>query len=1364
MPKPSKNAARRPDRAGKRSAAKSPPPSVPQSLVLAPVVGMGASAGGLEALQRFFAQMPADTGMAFILVQHLDPRRETLMPELLGKTTQMSVEQVKDETPVEPNRVYVIPPNATLTIEGGLLRVKSPPDELRLRMPIDSLFHSLAEDQRGRAVCILLSGSGTDGTLGLRSVKEHGGMAMAQAPGSAKHDSILRSAIATGLVDHVLLPEEMPAKLVEYAAYLRDLQQRNEAGALFEAAGDQLARICALLKRKTGHDFSRYKTTTLVRRIQRRMQVLQVSSVEQYVERLRKDIKEADQLFRDLLISVTHFFRDPDAFQTLARQAIPRIFEHAGAEGGLRVWTPGCATGEEAYSVAILLREEMARRDHWPKVQVFAGDIDDEALEFARTAHYPEGIAEHVTPARLDKFFIKHDHSYHVVKEVREMCIFATHNLIRDPPFSRLDLIVCRNLLIYLEADLQRHVANVFHYGLRTGGYLFLGPSESVAGPPDLFRTVDKRHRLFQRTETMALPAPLLLPEQPPARRGSQPVLSARPPGPDQRELLSKLERLLLEQYAPAWVIINAQQEAVYFSPRTGRYLEPAAGAPSSNVVGMARKGLRLDLRTALHKAVKTGEVVTHEDVAVETNGDIQPINLVVRPLPELGSENGYCLVIFQELGPAKSREQARRDGNSPVEGDQMVQQLESELRSTREHLQATIEEVETSNEELKSSNEELLSTNEELQSANEELQTSKEELQSVNEELETINTELNKKLEELDAANSDLNNLLHSTQIPTIFLDNSLRIKRFTAAATSVFRLIETDIARPILDIAPRFDEDMLMDIKEVQRTLSVKEKQVRLADGSAVYLMRILPYRRVDSVIDGLVLTFLELTQLNRALEQQARLAAIVESSQDAIVGRSFDGTITAWNPAAVEMFGYTQQEALGKPIQQIVPGEGLDDMESVQARVREGESVRPYESVRRTREGNLINVSIAMSPIRDGRGRVTGASAIFRDITELKLAQEQLRREAHEKDQFLALLSHELRNPLAPLRISLEVLRSQAPRHELVERSLSIMDRQLSQLTSLVDQLLDAARITSGKILLNPDELDLRDLVREMVEDYRRNLEEGGLEADLSLPERPVYVRADRIRLSQTLGNLLSNAAKFSNPGGKVSVKVVAERERGVAVTTVTDTGIGMDPKTLARVFLPFAQGREGERTHGGLGLGLWLVKALVDAHGGTVRVHSAGLGEGTQVTIRLPLLAVEPKRGDGSGAKQQPAVVPRRILVVEDNGDALESLRRLLELQGHAVEAVATGGAAIEAARSFRPDVVLCDIMLGGDMDGFGVAEALRSKGDGGPYLVALTGYGQPEDRERTQASGFDWHITKPPTPEQLIRLLAELPRR
>ena len=477
---------------------------------------MGGSAGGLDAFQRFFSNVPPKNGMAFVVVQHLDPRHATLLPELLSKATPMSVEQVKDETPVQPDHVYVIPANTTLTIEGGIVRVTAAGSTVP-RMPIDSLFSSLGEDRGHNAVAILFSGSGSDGTLGLRAVKEHGGMVMAQTPESAQHDPMLRSAIATGLVDHVLPPERLADRLLEYANHLRTLHDRAPL------VTDELSQIYSIVRRHTGHDFSQYKTGTLSRRIQRRMLVVQLTTVTEYVERLRQDKEEVDRLFRDLLISVTHFFRDPEAWSVLGTTVIPRIVERASGEGSLRAWIPGCATGEEAYSLAILLAEALVEKHEKVKVQIFAGDIDEEALAFARQASYPEGVAEHVSPERRERFFVKEEHGYRVVKAIREMVIFSSHNLIKDPPFSRLDLIVCRNLLIYMEPELQRSVTNLFHYALRSGGYLFLGPSEGVVGPAALFRALDAKHRIYQRGETLGRRLDMVSPPPPKASRPPSP-------------------------------------------------------------------------------------------------------------------------------------------------------------------------------------------------------------------------------------------------------------------------------------------------------------------------------------------------------------------------------------------------------------------------------------------------------------------------------------------------------------------------------------------------------------------------------------------------------------------------------------------------------------------------------------------------------------------------------------------------------------------------------------------------------------------------------------------------------------------------
>jgi len=1335
---------------------------------------MGASAGGLEALQRFFGRLPPDSGMAFVVVQHIDPHHETLLPELLRKSTHMSVDLAREETPLEPDHVYVIPPNAILTIESGILRVQTPVDPQSRYSPIDRLFDSLAQDQGHNAVCILLSGSGSDGTLGLRAVKEHGGMVMAQSPESAQHDGLLRSAISTGLVDHVLPPEELAVKLMEYATYLRHLRVGQGTEPLVTAGEDELMRITTILLHKTGHDFRRYKTATLLRRLQRRMQVLQVPSVADYIDRLRQDPKEPDQLFRDLLIGVTHFFRDAEAFAVLARDVIPRLIELASVDGTLRVWTPGCATGEETYSIAILLKEAILKRDSMPKVQIFAGDIDDEALEFARQARYPQGIAQHVLPERLERFFIRQDHGYQVIKEIREMCIFSTHNLIKDPPFSQLDLIACRNLLIYLEADLQRYVAGLFHYALHRGGYLFLGPSESVVGPADLFRPVDRKHRIFQRGDTIARPleiAPLLRG----GGGGRSPERVAPPVGPRSRqeELVAALERLLLDQYAPGWVVVNARAEALYFSPRIGRYLAPAPGAPSNDVIGMARLGLRLDLRTAIHKAARTGEPVVHPDVVVEANGETQRINLLVRPLPELGADSGLFLVVFQELGPPKSRGLGTGDASAAstqAMENNLLQQLESELRTTKDHLQASVEEVETSNEELKSSNEELLATNEELQSSNEELQTSKEELQSVNEELETINVELQKKVEELDTANSDLENLFQATQIPTLFLDNELRIKRFTAAATELFHLIDSDVGRPITDIAARFSENLIPEMTEVLRTLVPKALQVRLGDGSSGYIMRIRSYRRGDNVTDGLVITFSDVTQLEQALEQRGRLASIVENAHDAIVSRTLNGLVTSWNDAATRLFGWSEREALGKSMfDLIIPPDHRREIEQTEARLAQGEHVPPYESVRLTKDGRRVAVRVAISAVKDASGTLIGSSGIFSDLTALQRAHN-IELEGRRKDHFLSTLSHELRGPLATLRICVDLLQKHGLDASRSRDALAMADRQLEHVAALVDQLLDSSRIASGKIALNRVDRNLVDVVRTSAEDQRPTFDAAGVRLDLSLPNTPLWASVDPLRVSQVVVNLLGNASKFTDRRGLVTLSLRRDDDAKMAVLTVQDDGVGIEPDMLGKLFQPYSQAnplRERVEMHRGLGLGLALVHALVTAHGGTVEARSEGRGRGAEFIVRWPLLETSPdaRAEAGRPLATRPGLTPHKILVVEDNWDTAESLRSILQLAGHDVQVAPDGKSALARALSFHPDLLLCDIGLPGSMDGHSIATTIRSDpvSYGKPYLIALSGYGQRADKARALAAGFDRHVTKAEHPRVLLGLIADMPR-
>jgi two-component system CheB/CheR fusion protein len=1335
-----------------------------------PVVAIGASAGGLDAIRELFRHMPADTGFAFVLIQHLSPRHETLIPELLAPLTPMPVRMVEQETVIHANHIYVMPPHGTLTIDDCVLYLSRPSRVARgRRSPIDRFFRSLAEDQEDEAVAIILSGTGTDGVLGLKAVKERGGLTLVQAPETARYDSMPRSAILTGAVDLIAAVERMPARLVEHQKRLHDGQGGNPEQLREEIVG-HLGKICALLRRETGHDFRRYKQSTLVRRVRRRMSESRAASIYAYVESLSNDHQEVEQLFRDLLISVTHFFRDPDAFALLADKVIPRLFEGKDEDGFVRVWVAGCATGEEAYSLAMLLREHAAKLDKPPQVQVFATDIDSQALEAARQAIYPEAIAEQISPERLARFFVRHGNMYQVSREIRDLCLFSLHNLIADPPFSRLDLVSCRNVLIYLESELQKKVVALFHYALRPGGYLFLGPSEMVSGQPELFRTLDKKHRLFQSRDTVTRP-PFSFPLSERGRLGIRATEDLqRRAAPRQVEVARTFEAILLESYAPACVVVHEGGDIVYFSPRTGRYLEPPSGTPTVNVLDMARKGLRLDVRTALHKAVNSRVPVIHENVAFELDGQPLRVNVIVRPMPELGEDPGLFMIVFQDVVVPAGDPPPEIEPGAIAADDPMVRRLEAELRATKDHLQATLEELESSNEELVSSNEELLSMNEELQSANEELQTSKEELQSVNEELETVNAELKKKLEELDRANGDLQNLFQSTRIATVFVDRELRIKKFTPAAIEVFRLIDGDLGRPIADIVPRFPGgDLVKDIREVLRTLSPRERQVRSdEEGDAWYLQRILPYRTVEDVIDGVVLTYLDITQLKRAEEVRERLAAIVDSSQDGIIGKTLDGVITSWNAGAERIYGYSAQEAVGRSLDLIVPSDQRPLMAAVFERLRQGEKIAPFETVRVRKDGQRIDISLSFSPVRDAAGRVVGASGIDRDISERKRTEEELRRRTEQlvevdrrKDEFLAMLGHELRNPLAPIRNCLHILQFPRLNEDQNERSLLTIERQVRHLTRLVDDLLDIARVSRGKILLRRERLDLVETVRATVEDQRQDLEAAGLAIELDLPGGPLWVDGDTTRISQAVGNVLSNAGKFTEPGGRIAVAVRREPASGTAAVAVCDTGIGMEPEMLARAFEPFSQAeRSPDRGRGGLGLGLALVKALVELHGGSVEAASPGPDRGTEVVMRLPVAAGTEERAMAEDPAAAAPQRPRRCLVIEDNVDAAESLALLLELAGHETAVAFDGAAGVEKARSFRPDVVLCDIGLPGGFDGHGVARAFRADPDlRSAFLIALTGYGQEEDRRRALEAGFDAHLTKPADLDELKRMLA-----
>ncbi len=834
------------------------------------IVGIGASAGGIEALKGFLENMRPDSGMGFVVVLHLSANHKSLLAEVLGRWTRMPVTQATDGAAVLANRVYVAPPDVTMRIENRHLRLTPSQSVLRGHAPIDGFFASLAADQGSSAVGVVLSGTGSDGALGLKAIKQAGGMTMAQGGNGSQpqHAAMPAAAIATGAVDLILPVEAMPERIASLpeAPALEGVASIDDVPRIVAVK----PRICAILRAQIGHDFSGYKEQTFMRRVFRRMQLLGLDA-DAYVERLGGDPVEVALLFRDLLIGVTSFFRDPDIFQAVEQTVIPLLFQGKDADNPVRVWVPGCATGEEAYSLGILLREHMMRLPALPKVQIFATDIDDSAIAVARTGRYPAAMLQGLSRERRDRFFNGSDGSYVVAKEVRDLCTFSAHSVIRDPPFSRTDMISCRNLLIYLDTDLQAWVIPAFHYALRQGGFLLLGGSEAVTRHGELFIPLDKKHRIFRRRDSVASPLPLT--GTGPLGRLTAPLPAREPANPRSRAARSA-NQVVLDRFSPAFVVVNDDFDVLHFSSRTGRYLEAPTGSPTNNLVTLARRGLKLDLRAALREAVETGRSVQRPRVEVELDsGNVQPVTISVERLPEDESER-LLLVVFSDAPAARRLDDEARDTQAKDARDGVVDHLEREVRDGREQLQSIAEEYETALEELKSANEELNSVNEELQSTNEELETSKEEIQSVNEELQTVNAQLNSKVNELDRNNSDLRNLFESTQVATIFLDRFLVVRGFTPAVGGIYNLIPSDQGRPLSDIASQIDYATLReDVRHVLDSLQPLERRVTRLDGQVHYLMRILPYRAADDTIDGALITFVDVSSMVQA-ERHHRL----------------------------------------------------------------------------------------------------------------------------------------------------------------------------------------------------------------------------------------------------------------------------------------------------------------------------------------------------------------------------------------------------------------------------------------------------------------------------------------------------------
>ena len=1192
-----------------------------------PVVGIGASAGGLAALKRFLSALPSDTGMAFVVVQHLSPDVESDLPSILARSTDMAVEPLDEPRPLEANHVFIIQPNTAVELTDGVLQPTRPSTETRYRTSVDTFLVSLAAERKHNAVAVILSGTGSDGCRGIEAIKKNDGLALAQSPEDAEYAGMPQSAIDTGLVDLVLPADELARRLEQYFEIGSRVDSR-EVAELDQDDRECFADVLDEIRRHTGHDFSEYKTPTLLRRIARRMSLNRLSDMRQYLTSLKSNPEEISRLFHDLLIPVTDFFRDPEVFEALRTTVIPEILASKPPGDEIRVWVPGCATGQEAYSIGMLLLDAVEDADHFASVKIFATDVDESLISTARDGVYLAPSVQKVPEDLRERYFTQSNGSYHIDKRLREVVLFAVHDLLRDPPFARLDLVSCRNLLIYLKRSAQERVFNVFHYALQPEGFLLLGSSESADSFGELFSRVDKPHRIYKSLPSRSPKLPV------DTRRGSSlsdMTLDASGLAGRQsrgREADQLHRQLLIDEFAPPSLLVNRDYEVVHISGDTQRFLGVPEGVPSRDVMKMVDPAIRLELRTALIDVFEEGESTLLGPVRLTDSPSEPEVQIEVRTARSNG-ERPMAQVIFHSDGPVSPR--PRRPVEPEITDDsasKIIHNLERELERTQQRLRSTIEEYETSNEELKASNEELLTINEELQSTTEELETSKEELQATNEELSTVNQELNAKLDELNELNSDLQNLFASTDIGTLFLDKKLRIRRFSEPVTDFFNLLDTDVGRPLDHITHQLDYDNFVeDARDVLNELRTIEREVT-SDLQRHYVMRMLPYRTVDDRIDGVVITFFDDTDRIRAQEEVAEsemlFRTVFESASDAmyLLELEEDGfsTFQRANTAAADRLGYAQSDLERLTLADIVE-QGTADLTALhQSLHTEGVATAEWSVV--TRDGRSIPVeALAHSFEISDKQRVL---LVSRDISTHKAYEEALLDAKEESDRlaelraaFLANMSHEIRTPLTTILGLAQMLDDDLPgRQSKMVRIIRSSGRRLQQ---TLDSVLDLSRLEAGQMGINPSEIDPVEQLEEIVEMYRPIADRRDVSVDLVDSDAPHSFLTDPTFLNRIATNLIDNAIKFTEEGG-VEVRVSGNHK--TLRLEVEDTGIGIDPDFLPHLFDKFEQASQGlSRSHEGSGLGMALVKHMVELLDAKIEVDSTQ-GEGTTFRLDIP----------------------------------------------------------------------------------------------------------------------------------------------
>ncbi len=1446
------------------------------------VVGIGASAGGLEAIERFFDHMSADSGLSFILVQHLSPDFRSLMDELLARHTDIAIHRVTDGMPVAPNAIYLIPPKKNMFLSEGRLLLTDQDQKSGLNLPIDIFFRSLAQDVGDKAIAVILSGTGTDGSRGAKEIHEAGGLVIAQEPETAAFDGMPRAAIATGLADFVLAPEAMPDKLLQYVRhrpFFPDALPQDPS-----VHEDELGTLFALLRRKFGVDFTLYKPGTIARRLERRMKLLGVSALTRYVRSLEETPEELDALYRDLLVEVTQFFRDREAFEILRREVIPLLCDQT-KDGELRVWVPGCATGEEAYSLAMLFHEQTRSRPHAIDVKIFATDVHRASLEVASTGIYGEQSVSELPDDFQTRYFSRRRDHFVVAQEIRHMVIFAPHNLTKDPPFTKLDLISCRNVLIYLNSVIQKKILTLFHFGLKTGGVLFLGPSESVADLETEFDLIDGHWKVFRKQRDARFGVSSRLATLQPLSETTLQIRERLDPLSRERGGLHVPEafELLLQRFVPPSLLINEQHHLLHSFGDARKFLQVPEGKATSDVLRMLEPGLRIALSSALHRASKEQREVVYTGLRTRL-GDFEiPVKLMVLPLPERRSRSLLYLVCLHEDVETPTPVITHSDPfDYEGEAAQRIRDLERELTFNREHLQSTIEELETSNEELQATNEELVASNEELQSTN-------EELHSVNEELYTVNAEHQRKIDELTQLTTDMDNLLGSTDIGTLFLDSHLNIRKFTPAIGRIFNLLPQDIGRPLRHISSNISIEYEKLHAWIEQTLASGQasEQELPSVRTDTFLMRVHPYKTSNNVLTGAVLTFIDITatkETERALqsnqrrlklaleaghictwqwdlaegsftagqglkaffelppgqvihsfeglvgllhpqdrpgfrdvvqtaldheprieidcrrvrpdgsvgylltradidrdeqrrpvrmvgvcidvterhemrsalqESQQLLQAILDNSSAAIFAKDRQGRYLFMNHYLMQLHDLDPRQILGKTDEGLFPPAFAATYCVNDAEVLVTEAVLQSEATVRHNDGEHAYVTVKF-PLRDAQGQVYGIGGIATDITLIKRAETEVREALTRRDHFLAMLSHELRNPLGAILNAIYVLQEAASDDLARQDAVAAVERQATQMARLLDDLLDVSRIAQNKVALREEPVALQGVIREALSVAQPLFSAGRLQLEVTLPEEPCCVYGDAVRLQQILINLLTNAVKYTPDEG--TIRVALEHAEGEAVLRVADTGIGIAPSMLDRIFDMFVQAHDTfDRRNGGLGVGLTLVQKIVTLHGGSVRAYSAGAHQGSEFVVRLPLTAQAPTSATIVPCELN-AGEPLRVVVVEDNADSRQMLETYLRLEGFDVRSAEDGQQGVKLIREFMPVLAFVDLGLP-ILDGYQLATAVRQQQtDPQVYLVALTGYGRSEDRQAVIAAGFDAHLVKPPRREELAEVL------